>query len=201
MDFNEKLQELRKQKGMTQEELAEKLYVSRTAVSKWESGRGYPSIESLKAIARFFSVTVDQLLSSDEALSIAEENQKQIEKHFKDLIFGILDICMSLLLFLPLFAYRSNGEISEASLLMLGGIDGYLKAIYFIVVFGLTITGVLRLALQNCTLDFWSKIKTKVSLVMGVLGVLSFTISLQPYAAVFAFVLLIIKVLVLIKQK
>jgi transcriptional regulator with XRE-family HTH domain len=47
MEFNEKLQELRKQKGLTQEELAEKLYVSRTAISKWESGRGYPNIESL----------------------------------------------------------------------------------------------------------------------------------------------------------
>ena len=41
MEFNEKLQELRKQRGLTQEELAEKLYVSRTAISKWESGRGY----------------------------------------------------------------------------------------------------------------------------------------------------------------
>ena len=40
MEFNEKLQELRKQKGLTQEELAEQLYVSRTAISKWESGRG-----------------------------------------------------------------------------------------------------------------------------------------------------------------
>ena len=50
MEFNEKLQELRKQKNMTQDELAEHLYVSRTAISKWESGRGYPSIESLKAI-------------------------------------------------------------------------------------------------------------------------------------------------------
>ena len=56
MEFNEKLQQLRKQKGITQEELAESLYVSRTAISKWESGRGYPNIESLKAIARFFGV-------------------------------------------------------------------------------------------------------------------------------------------------
>lgn len=48
MEFNEKLSQLRKAKGLTQEELAEALYVSRTAVSKWESGRGYPSIDSLK---------------------------------------------------------------------------------------------------------------------------------------------------------
>ena len=54
MEFNEKLQELRKNKGLTQEELAEALYVSRTAISKWESGRGYPSIDSLKEIANFF---------------------------------------------------------------------------------------------------------------------------------------------------
>ena len=59
MEFNEKLRELRARRGLTQDELAEKLYVSRTAVSKWESGKGYPNIESLKAIARFFSVSVD----------------------------------------------------------------------------------------------------------------------------------------------
>ena len=86
MEFNEKLQNLRKQRGLTQEELAEKLYVSRTAISKWESGRGYPNIESLKAIAKFFEVTVDELLSTDEILTIAEEDNKQKEKHFCDLI-------------------------------------------------------------------------------------------------------------------
>ena len=56
MEFNEKLQELRKQKGLTQEYLAESLYVSRTAISKWESGRGYPSIDSLKAIAKWYKM-------------------------------------------------------------------------------------------------------------------------------------------------
>ena len=54
MEFHEKLQELRKRKNMTQEELAQALYVSRTAISKWESGKGYPSIDSLKAISTFF---------------------------------------------------------------------------------------------------------------------------------------------------
>ena len=63
MEFNEKLQELRKQKGMTQEELASALYVSRTAISKWESGRGYPNLESLKGISRLFSISIDELLS------------------------------------------------------------------------------------------------------------------------------------------
>ena len=53
MEFCEKLQELRKNHRLTQEELAEQLYVSRTAISKWESGRGYPSIDSLKAIAMY----------------------------------------------------------------------------------------------------------------------------------------------------
>ena len=75
MELNEKLQELRKKKGLTQEELAEALFVSRTAVSKWESARGYPNIESLKAIAKFFGVTIDELLSGDELLSIAEDTE------------------------------------------------------------------------------------------------------------------------------
>ena len=87
MEFNEKLQELRKRRGLTQEELAEALYVSRTAISKWESGRGYPSIDSLKAIAGYFSVTIDELLSGDEVLAIAEEDHKQKEMQSRDLVF------------------------------------------------------------------------------------------------------------------
>ena len=77
MEFNEKLQEFRKQKGLTQVELAELLYVSRTAISKWESGRGFPNIEALKAISKFFSVSLDELLSGEEILAIAEKDRKE----------------------------------------------------------------------------------------------------------------------------
>ena len=76
MEFCEKLQELRKNRGLTQEELAEALYVSRTAISKWESGRGYPSIDSLKEISCYFSVTIDDLLSADKLITIAEKENK-----------------------------------------------------------------------------------------------------------------------------
>ena len=200
MEFNEKLQELRKQKGLTQEELAEKLYVSRTAVSKWESGRGYPNIESLKAIAKFFSVTVDELLSTGEVLTIAVEDSKRKEKHFRDLTYGLLDICIAMLLFLPFFAKDADGIIQSVSLIALGGVQPYLKIAYFAIVILMIVMGVLTLALQSCQWAAWIKSKTTVSLTLGAMAVLVFVISSQPYAAVFAFALLAIKALILIKR-
>lgn len=199
MEFNEKLQELRKQKGMTQEELAESLYVSRTAISKWESGRGYPSIDSLKTIARFFGVTVDELLSGDEWLTIAEEDTKQKEKHFRDLVFGLLDCGIAMFFFLPFFGQTVDGLLQEVSLLSLNEIAPYLRTAYFVVVIGIILWGVLTLALQNCHHPFWVKNKSQVSLVFNTVGALLFIMSSQPYAAAFLFIFLVIKVLMLIK--
>ena len=68
--------------NLTQEELAQVIFVSRTAISKWESGRGLPNIESLKAISKFFSVSLDELLSGEEILTIAENDHKQKENIF-----------------------------------------------------------------------------------------------------------------------
>lgn len=66
MNFGDKLKKLRCDANMTQDELAGKLFVSRTAVSKWETGRGLPAIDSLKAIAELFGVTVDYLVSDED---------------------------------------------------------------------------------------------------------------------------------------
>ena len=200
MEFNKKLQELRKQKGLTQEELAARLYVSRTAISKWESGRGYPNIESLKAIAKFFSLTVDRLLSTDEVLTIAVEDSKQKENYLRDLIYGMLDICVALLLFLPFFAKNADGIIQSVSLISLNGVQNYLKITYLAVVIGTVVMGILTLALQNCQVVAWVKSKTTISFVLGATLVMLFIVSSQLYAAVFAFVLLVIKALVHVKR-
>ena len=92
MEFNEKLQELRKSRSLTQEELAEALFVSRTAISKWESGRGYPSLDSLKEISRFFSVSIDDLICSEEIISAAEDEKKDCMDKYIFLICDTLDI-------------------------------------------------------------------------------------------------------------
>lgn len=200
MEFNEKLQELRKQKGLTQEELAEALYVSRTAISKWESGRGYPNIESLKAIAKYFSVSVDQLLSSDAILNLAEEDQKRRTMSFRDTVFGLLDLSGIMLIFLPFFAQRAEVGAQEVSLLSLTLVQPYMKVAYFAVILAMALYGILTLALQNCKSGFWIKSKTNISLIISAISVLLFILSLNPYAAVFAFVLLTIKALILIKK-
>ena len=199
MEFNEKLQELRKNKCLTQEELAEALYVSRTAISKWESGRGYPSIDSLKAIAKYFSVTIDELLSSNEVLNIAEEDNKQKEKHLKSLVFGLLDISVLMFFFLPFFGQDTNGVIQEVSLLSLNGIATYLKVVFFAVVISIAVYGILTITFQNSQKMFWEKSKDKISLILNVFAVLLFIISTQVYAGAFLFIFLIIKALMLIK--
>lgn len=201
MEFHEKLQELRKRKGLTQEELAEHLYVSRTAISKWESGRGFPNIESLKAIAKFFSVSLDELLSGEALLAIAEEDHKEKERVFRDLLFGLLDCAMALLLFLPFFGQETQGDIQAVCLLAASGIAAYLKAAYTVIVLAAVLLGVVILALQTCRKSFWLRNKSLLSLGLSAAGVCLFVIGRQPYAAVFTFAFLMIKAFTLIKGR
>ena len=201
MDFHEKLQELRKARGLTQEELAEALYVSRAAVSKWESGRGYPGIDSLKAISKYFSITIDDLLSGNELLSAAEDDSKQKQKRICELVFGLLDCTAALLFFLPFFAQRAGESVQSLPLPLLTEISLYLKIAFYIAVIGMTTFGILALSLQNCKKTFWEKYKSKLSLLINAAGILLFIISLQAYAAAFLLVILIVKALIAFKRQ
>lgn len=199
MEFHEKLQELRKRRGLTQEELAQALYVSRTAISKWESGRGHPGIDSLKAIAAFFAVSIDDLLSGDALLTIAQEEGKRKEKRMRAVVFGLLDCGMGLLLFLPLFGQRSADAVRPVSLLSLTAVQPYGKAAFLALVLLSVLAGIGALALQGSGFSRWEAAREKLSLGLGAAAALLFVLTLQPYAAVFTLGLLTIKVLLLIK--
>lgn len=165
------------------------------------AGRGVPNIESLKAISKFFSVSIDELLSGEEILKIADEDNKQKEKHTRDLVFGLLDCSLIMFLFLPFFGQKGDEIIKEVSLLSLTGTPQYIKIPYLIIVFGIVLTGVLLLALQNYEAVFWLKHKHQISIVLSTVATIEFMITLQPYAAFFTFVFLAIKSLMLIKWR
>ena len=195
MEFSQKLILLRRQKELTQEELAEKLFVSRTAVSKWESGRGYPSIESLKKISEIFSVSLDELLSAEETVVIAEKDKSENHRRIIDLIFGLLDIAAIALFFLPFFGEKTGEVIKSVALVSLH--TSYLTVLYYIFVSFLVLCGILTLALQGFEKAFWTKHKSPLSLLLSLTCVLLFTVSLQPYAAVLLLLFLVIKALTL----
>ena len=201
MEFSDKLQELRKQKGLTQEELAQILYVSRTAVSKWESGRGYPNIESMKAIAKLYAVSIDDLLSGEELLTVAEAEHKEKTKRILKIVYCLLDLSAILFLFMPFFGQETNGRVLQVSLLHLTKVPLWLHIFYFVVVCFTEMSGVLFLILTRGNDHFWSRHKFKLSLLLNVFGTFLFIICRQVYAAIFLFLFLLIKAILFPKTQ
>ena len=199
MEFHEKLQELRKNRGLTQEELAESLYVSRTAISKWESGRGYPSIDSLKEIASYFSVTIDELLSSEKLLSIAERENKTNLRNMCDFLFGLLDVCAFVLLVLPLYPNVVDGFVYSVNLFAYTQTTLLNRSLYWIMFVFLVVVGIIKLILTKLGMQRYNKIATRVSISISTLSVLLLAITRESYAVAVIFLLLAMKGILLLK--
>lgn len=200
MEFNEKLQELRKNRGMTQEELAEVLYVSRTTISKWELGRGYPSIDSLKDISKFFSVSIDDLLSGEKLLSLAEKENKSNIRNICDLLFGIVDLCSFILIILPLYPNTIDGFVYSVSLLNYTQTTGLNKTICWVVFSLLVIIGAVKVILLRVKAEKCSKIFMEISIIISILTVIFLAVTREVYAVVIVFLLLIIKGVIFLRR-
>lgn len=199
MELGEKLQELRKSRGLTQEELAEALYVSRTAVSKWESGRGYPSIDSLKVISSYFGVTVDELLSAEKILTIAEKENKANVRGICDLLFGIVDIFSLILIFLPLYPNKVNGYIYSVNLFRYTDVALWVRAVFW-VIFSLMISaGIVKIILNKIRSEKSNKIITVISMLLSCLAVLFLALTREVYAVAVVFMMLMVKALLLFR--
>jgi len=198
VEFHEKLQELRKHRGLTQEELAAALFVSRTAVSKWESGRGYPNIDSLKAIAKFFAVTVDELLSGEQVLDLAQKEAKEKEKRLRLQVLGMMDASAAVHPLLPLFARREDSAVRAVTLLETG-MDAWMKAAFIVPLLLLVLLGALMLVCGRRN-EKASALLQKGAFIVNALGALLFTAALQPYAACVWFVYLLVRVFFVCKN-
>ncbi|WP_165173665.1 helix-turn-helix domain-containing protein [Adlercreutzia sp. ZJ242] len=192
MEFSEKLQELRKARSLTQEELACALYVSRTAVSKWESGRGYPSIDSLKELSRFFGVSIDELICPGEIIVAAEEEKRELAGRYRSRICGALDVLLVVLLLIPAFG---NGADSTAAVALIGltGVSSWLKAVFAALICATALEGVLGLLASNLGKPAWSRRLLAAGMVLSTASVAVFIASRQPYAGIICFALLVAK--------
>ena len=200
MEFNEKLVQLRKSRNMTQDELAEALYVSRAAVSKWESGRGLPSIDSLKDIAKFFSVSIDELLSGEKLLSLAEKENSSNTRKICDIIFGVADLLSFVLFVLPLYPSTVDGFIYSVGLLSYTETSKINIAVYWVLFALLVLSGAVKLIFAKLKAEKCSKASAYVSLVVSMVTVLFLALTREAYALVVVFLLFVIKVTIFINQ-
>lgn len=201
MEFNEKLQELRKSRGLTQEELAEALFVSRTAISKWESGRGYPSIDSLKQISNYFSISIDELLSGEKLITIAENENRTNLKNMGNMLFGIVDVFSFIMIILPLYPNQIDNYIYSVNLFHYTQTAVFNLVIMWSFYVALMVVGIGKVLLTQFNIEKGQKLVTNISLVLGVLTVLYLAMTRDAYAITVVFVFLIIKVMLLFKVK
>lgn len=201
MEFGEKLLELRNGKGMTQEELAEDLYVSRTAISKWESGRGYPSIDSLKEISKYFSVSIDELLSSEKLVTIAEKENRANIHRVLDYLMGLVDLMVCGLIFLPLFPHPADGSVFAVSLLEYSDVSADIRVIYWGLFLTLVMTGIVIVILNHFNLEKSKRVMIALSMGISVITVLVLAITRAAYATSLAIILTTIKGMLLLKRE
>lgn len=199
MEFHEKLQDLRKGKGLTQEELAEALYVSRTAISKWEQGRGYPSLDSLKEISKFFSVSIDGLLSGEALISIAErEHQSKMQKVY-DLILGLVDLCAFALIVLPLYPKTIDGFVYSVNLINYDVISDLNLIIHWSMFLLMAALGVGKLFLLRYKPEKKIRIISDISIGLNIVVLLFLALAREAYATVILIMMLVVKIVILLK--
>ncbi|WP_141504446.1 helix-turn-helix domain-containing protein [Paenibacillus luteus] len=140
MSFSEKLLQLRKEKGYSQEMLAEKLGTTRQAVSKWENGQGFPETEKLLMIGNLFEVSIDYMLKENELKSGAKEHGYYVSQEMAE---GYLShqqkssnriatgVCLLIMAFLPYLMLRHEPVVYSVLIILLaaGGVVVLVSAI------------------------------------------------------------------------
>ena len=194
MELCKKIKKIRSDNKLTQEQFAEKMLVSRTAVSKWENGTCYPSIDSLKYMSKIFNVSLDKLLSSEEMLEIAYmENKNSIFK-YNSFLFCLLDVVRIIFIFLPLYSYKTNDFVYSVLLFNSNDLGVLSKIIFMLIFIGFLVLGIIELIFNyNGNNSFLNKI----SMFLDIISIFVLLFTKQPYIIALMFVIFIIKIIML----
>lgn len=113
VEFGEKLKKVKEEQGLTQQSLAERLYVTRQAVSRWECGARYPDLLTAKKIATILNVSLDELLSGEELKQNIEKEPvlaKPIENIVQTVLYAVAMIVYFLLCVFSIYALMNSNE-------------------------------------------------------------------------------------------
>ena len=194
MELSKKIKQIRNDNKLTQEQFAEKMLVSRTAVSKWEHGTCYPSIDSLKYMSQIFNISLDKLLSSEEILEIAKtENQSNISK-YNSLLFCLLDIVRIIFIFLPLYSYKTNDFIYSVSLFNSNDLGITLKIIFMLIFIIFLVLGIVELIFN---FKGNNRLMNKMSMFLDIISIFVLLFTKQPYVIALMFIIFVMKIIML----
>ena len=192
MELSKKIKKIRNDNKLTQEQFAEKMFVSRTAVSKWENGTCYPSIDSLKYMSKIFNVSLDKLLSGEEILEIANMENKSNMSKYNGLLFSLLDIVRIIFIFIPLYSYKTNDFVYSVSLFNSNDLSSTLKNIFMLIYVMFLILGIIELIFIY---QEKNRLINKISLVLDVISIFVLLFTKQPYVIALLFGIFIIKII------
>lgn len=190
MELSEKIHKLRKEQGMTQEQFAERLFVSRTAVSKWETGRGTPNMESLQMIARVCGITLDELLRAEEVISIAEKENKENLDRLVGYVEGIVNILALVSVLLPLYKVEEGQAFYAVPLYRY---QGWLAVFYWLFPIVMAACGIVQVLLNQGEREVLKKTVSMAAAILNAGAILLLILSGQPYPAVMSFLLFAVK--------
>ena len=196
MELKDKIQKIRKDAGQTQEQFAVCLFVSRTAVSKWETGRGVPGIESLKMISKIYGISLDELINTDEAIMLSEKENKESINRFSYFADAVLDFFAVLGLLLPLYKMEADGVFLSVPVYKL---CGWLTVIYWIFPLLMAVCSVLQSIIIKSEREIFKKVLSRAGIVLNAVFLILLILSNQPYPAVLFFALLVMKGFFMVK--
>lgn len=195
MDVGKKIQRLRQERHLTQEQFAKMLFVSRTAVSKWETGRGTPNIESLKMIAKEFDITLDELLCAEEAIEALENEHRETMERVYVRLDAMLNLSNGLMLILPLYKAESGEKFLSVPLY---AFNGRYDVIFLVLPVLILLCGGTQIFMKNAKAR---KNVGRIILILNICAVFLFILCGQPYPAILYFIYMIIRIYMMTRKE